>query len=270
MIQTLKLYTPWSFSFRRWVRRLYPDIPIDRYTTLLDQFEHQRHLLGFVYAYIDLHLLRDRWHPRRLDLNLLSYTILPLYLRWLREVIAPADAIRSTAIIARRKPMAQEIIRRCFVRPLHLAGHRLSAEERDVLFTPASHSLRSVNSLRGSSFHYCLVLDTDLFHARHIGSSFGALLQCVAPFFSGAPGSALIFVGDSVRHPRSGFARMVRRQPYPLPIPDSTRTPFIHSTGSPPALDNPRIIPWISPDIKVPHSMPPIHINLKPLEALSA
>ncbi|MCM1117577.1 MAG: hypothetical protein NC342_08585 [Pseudoflavonifractor sp.] len=27
MIQTLKPYTPWSFSFRRWVRRLRPSLP---------------------------------------------------------------------------------------------------------------------------------------------------------------------------------------------------------------------------------------------------
>ncbi|MCM1028708.1 MAG: hypothetical protein NC342_05850 [Pseudoflavonifractor sp.] len=264
MIQTLKPYTPWSFSFRHWVRRLHPDLPIDRYRLILDRLEHQRHLLGFVYAYIDIVNLRH------LDPHLLSNTILPLYLRWLREVIAPADAIRSTAIITRRKPMAQEIIRRCFVRPLRQVGRRLSAEERDDLFTPASHSLRSVNSLRASSIHYCLVLDTDLFHARYKGSSFGALLQCVAPFFSGAPGSALIFVGDSARHPRSGFAKMILRQPYPLPPPDSTRTPFIHSTGSPPSPDNPRIIPRIPQDIKLPPQNPNPSLLIPNSLALSA
>ncbi|MCM1029106.1 MAG: hypothetical protein NC484_05815, partial [Alloprevotella sp.] len=184
--------------------------------------------------------------------------------RWLREVIAPADSIRSTAIIAHRKPLAQEIIRRCFLQ----VGHRLSADERDDLFTPVSHS--QVNLLRSHTFHYGLILDADLFHARHSGATFDSLLQAITPIFCRAPGSALIFVGDSAPHPRSGFVRMARRQPYPLPVPNSARPQFIHSTGATPCLDNPWIIPWIPPDINPPPEIPNSSLLIPHSLALSA
>ncbi|MCM1028526.1 MAG: hypothetical protein NC342_03835, partial [Pseudoflavonifractor sp.] len=111
--------------------------------------------------------------------------------------------------------------------------------------TPVSHS--QVNLLRSHTLHYALILDADLFHARHSGSTFDSLLQAITPIFCGAPGSALILVSDSARHPRSGFAKMVRNQPHLLP--DAARPELIHSTGSPPCLDTPWIIPWIPPDI---------------------
>lgn len=159
-------------------------------------------------------------------------TVLPLYLRWLQERIAPRDSERPVAILSRTKRHATAILDRVFDyrsrhprRHWHLYRH---------LYKSAGHTRRSFEGLRGKTFFYALILDADLLRTKLGFNRFSALTRAVLPCFSRDNGHAVIIVGDSSRHPRSTFACMAHDPPCPLPEPSSEPIVMCSRVGSVP------------------------------------
>lgn len=186
---------PWSISFRRWARPLFPYV--DRFTPVLDRLERQRQTLRFVHAFIDLARFPSIKTP-----YLLTDIVLPLYIRWLQQHLSPPDTYRPVAIIAPSIRHARAISRHVSLSP-GLTHH-------------ASHSPFSFNRLRGLTFHYGLIIQTDRLHSRFGADSYSLLYRAVAPAIFRGYDSALIIVGDSRLHPRLSFARQSAAPPYPL------------------------------------------------------
>lgn len=194
---------PWSVSFRRWARPLCPFV--DRFTPVLDHLERQRQTLHFVHAFIDLARF-----PTIKATSLLTDIVLPLYIRWLQQHLAPADAQRPAVIVAPTVRHAGAIARSVWQK-----------SSLAFLVSRASHSPFSFNRLRGLTFHYALIIHTDRLRTRHRADRYSLLYRAIAPSIFRGNDSALIIVGDSRLHPRLSFARQAGAPPYPLhDLPD--------------------------------------------------